>query len=182
MSSAPTADPSAPDCCDPSEAAPCSACSAPPDKTRRPKNNTPERLAQIAQGVLIDRVDGAFAAITAACLEELESFLPETDLDLAPLAQSIAIRVVQSSLLVWFPDCFGEDPELVRAGKVEVLKRRAESERRAGRHDLAAHWEEMAGSVSTDAGIIPANGVLQRVSKDGFRLLADRLRGGLAVE
>lgn len=144
----------------------------------RPKNVTAERTAAIAQGVLIDRVDGALAAITAACLEELEAFLPETDLDLAPLAQSIAIRVVQASLLVWFPSAFGEDPETVRAGKVGVLRRRAEVERKAGRADLAAHWEAMAGSVDTGSGLIPRSGTLERVGPDGFRLLAERLRGG----
>jgi hypothetical protein len=171
-----TTDPSAPACCSPDELSPCAAC--PPAKAhRRPKNTSPERLAQIAQGVLIDRVDGAFAAITAACLEELESFLPETDLDPAPLAQSIAIRVVQSSLLVFFPEAFDEDPGAVRAGKAEVLRRRAAAERKAGRADLAAHWDEMAGSVDTGSGLIPASGVLQRVSPAGFEMLVRRLRG-----
>jgi hypothetical protein len=56
---------------------------AKPSGHKRPGNVSPERLAAIAQGVLIEKVDGSLAAVTAACLEGLESFRPACDVDLA---------------------------------------------------------------------------------------------------
>jgi hypothetical protein len=81
--------------------------------------------------------------------------------------------VIQASLLVWFPESFDEDPATGRAGKVEVLRRRAEP---------AAHRAAMADSIDTKSRLMPANSVLERVSRDGFTALVKRLRSGPAAD
>ena len=154
----------------------------PPRGHKRPQNLSPERLAQIAVGAMIARVDGSFAAVEAGVLEELEAMLPDCELDLAPLARSVAIRVVQTALLVWFPDHFEEDPAALRQGKVEVLRRRAAMERRTGRDTEANHWDRAADSIDCKEGLLPVTGRIQRVSQAGLVSLVARLRGGTAVD
>ena len=180
---APTADPP-PDCCSPAELAPCAACSAPPDRTRRPGNTSPERLGALARGAMIHRIDNSLAFIQAAVFQELAAFFPGLpDDEMGALARGVGIRVAQAAQAAIFPEEFCDgDPGEYLAGLRDVMRRRAEMEQRAGRTAEAAHWEAVAEGCDPRAGLIPASGTLERVSPDGFRMLVERLRGGPAPD
>ena len=177
-----TADPSTPTCCPTSEASPCVACATPPppDRTRRPGNLSPERMAQVATGVMIQRIDDSLGVIQAATLEELADFFPGLGADeLGALARSLAVRLVQCAVAAWFPSEFSDDPPADYLDRRrEVLLRRAAAERKAGRDAEADHWAAVAASCDIGGELVPPTGILQRVSPDGFAALVRRLKGG----
>ena len=157
----------------------------PPRGHKRPKNNSPERQAAVAVGVMSQRLDDSFGLILADVLEELTAVFPGLGSDeLGSLARSLTIRLVQRATATWFPHEYADrDPAEHLAARRDVLLRRAEMEERAGRRAESEHWRAVAAGIDVGTGgLIPATGILQRVSPDGFASLVARLRGGPADE